>query len=120
MTHDPRTVLFDAVETLFSLQPVAAALGAPRDRRGHLLRLTAAGQGFALAAAGTYQPFSRIAAVLGAFRKPPAHPDARPAFQLLAGAGVSVCVLTNGAAAATEGLLDAAGLTDPVQRDVGG
>lgn len=132
MTHRPRIVVFDAVETMFSLQPVATALqplGIGVDTYfARLLR-----DGFALAAAATYQSFSRVAdaalaalapgatseqhdAVLRAFEHLPAHPDARPALQLLADAGVTVCVLTNGAAAATEHLLEAGDLRDHVQR----
>jgi len=128
----PKVVLFDVVETMFSLRPVAASLeplGLPVEAFfARLLR-----DGFALAAAGTYEPFRRVAssavsalaphasseqhdAVLAAFEQLPAHPDVEPALSLLSEAGITVCVLTNGSSDATVALLEASRLQDMVER----
>lgn len=132
MAAPPKVVLFDVVETMFSLRPVAAALeplGLPVEAFfARLLR-----DGFALAAAGTYEPFRLVAgsavtalaphasaeqhdAVLAAFEQLPAHPDVEPALSLLGEAGVTVCALTNGSSDATVALLEASGLQNKVER----
>ncbi|MGH9229923.1 MAG: HAD-IA family hydrolase, partial [Acidimicrobiales bacterium] len=89
--------------------------------------------GFALAASGAYRPFRDVAdgalaalapalaasqreAVLAAFARLGAHPDARPALERLRRAGLAVAALTNGAAATTTALLDRAGLDGLVAR----
>ena len=121
MARRPKVVLFDVVETLFSLAPVEAALARLQISLdlyfARLLR-----DGFALAAAGSYRPFGEIAAsaladlapaatedqrarVRDAFRELPPHPDAEPALAKLTAAGVKVCTLTNGGADATSTLL---------------
>lgn len=131
MRRRPRLVLFDAVETVFSLRPVDAALqplGVNVDAYfDRLLR-----DGFALAAAGSYRRFDEVAAaalgavadapreaqaaVQDAFTRLPAHPDAEPAMAALCDAGVAVATLTNGAADATQALLEANGLDHYVGR----
>jgi 2-haloacid dehalogenase len=125
----PRAVAFDVVETLFSLKSVAVALrevGVEAHRREQLMtRLLR--DGFALAASGTYRPFRDVADgaltavaagldawerrhVLDAFGSLDAQPDAYPALERLAEAGVAVAALSNGSAATTSALLERAGL----------
>jgi 2-haloacid dehalogenase len=128
-------VALDVVETLVSLDAVARALGdagveaEPLERFfTRLLR-----DGFALAASGAYRPFPEVADgalaaiapaltpseradVLGAFRRLDAHPDVRPALELLAGAGLRLVTLTNGTAATTTALLERNGLDALVSR----
>lgn len=125
MRH-PKVVLFDVVETLFSLQPVADALD-PLGVSVELFFARLLRDGFALAAAGSYQTFVDVAAaalaalaptasdeqraaVVEAFKQLPPHPDAEPALAKLAEAGVSICTLTNGAGDATDALLVTSGL----------
>lgn len=126
MTRRPTVVFFDVVETLFSLAPVETAL-APLGVSVELYFARLLRDGFALAAAGDYQPFSEVAAsalaalapaasyeqrerVQQAFTQLPAHPDAEPALAQLNAAGVTVCTLTNGGGDATETLLSESGL----------
>ncbi|MEX2659506.1 MAG: haloacid dehalogenase type II [Acidimicrobiales bacterium] len=132
MAFRPKIVLFDVVETMFSLRPVAAAL-VPLGVSVEVFFARLLRDGFALAAAGTYEPFRSVAssaigtlaphgssqqhdAVLAAFEQLPAHPDVDPALTLLAEAGVTVCALTNGSSDATVALLEASGLQDKVER----
>jgi 2-haloacid dehalogenase len=124
-------VAFDVVETLFSLAPVEEALrplGVPLPLFfTRLLR-----DGTALAAAGGHRPFRAVAAaalgalapgsdddargeVLEAFTRLPAQPDAAPALERLAGAGLRVVTLTNGGADTTRGLLARSGLDRHVE-----
>jgi 2-haloacid dehalogenase len=131
----PSAVTVDVVETLVSLDAVAAVLdefgvGAHALERlfTRLLR-----DGFALAASGAFRPFREVAdgalatvapvltarqrtEVLAAFARLEAYPDARPALQRLRRAGVPVAALTNGAAATTTALLERAGLSAVVNR----
>ena len=131
----PIAVAFDVVETLFSLEPVGAALehaGAGSDDLAlffaHLLR-----DGFALAAAGDHREFREVAAaavahvvpdvtsdqrqqVLDAFSRLPAHADAALALSGLVDAGVRVVTLTNGGADQTRALLETAGLNRYVEQ----
>lgn len=128
-------VAFDVVETLFSLDPVAAALrdGGAGPDGARLLFARLLRDAFALAACGGYRPFRDLAdaavaatlpastdaqrfAVASAFTKLPAHPDAEPALRRLTDAGVRVVTLTNGSAATTASLLDGAGLDRYVER----
>lgn len=130
----PTVVAFDVIETLFSLAPVDEVLR-PLGIRLDLFFARLLRDGFALAAAGSYQPFpdvarSTIAAlspgiadeaietVLASFRQLPAHSDAQPAFQMLVDQGVGVVTLTNGPADTTERLLESAGLARYVDRVV--
>ncbi len=139
MAIRPKAVAFDVIGTTFSLDPVRAALvqvGFP----GHVLEIWFARtlrDAFALAATDTFSPFRAlfeanldelarthsipIAAaqreqVLGQFAALPAHPDASEAFQLLGDAGIRIFALSNGAAAASENLLQKAELMTRVER----
>jgi 2-haloacid dehalogenase len=118
-----------------SLDAVAVALedhGAGPDA-GERLFSRLLRDGFALAASGAYRPFRDVAdsalaaiapalaasqreAVLAAFSRLDAHPDARPALEHLSGAGLAVAALTNGAAATTTALLERTGLDALVAR----
>lgn len=134
-TTRPRAVTVDVIETLVSLDAVAAALDGlgvgPHARDRLFTRLLR--DGFALAASGAYRPFHDVAdgalaavapaltvrqrtEVLGAFARLDAHPDARPALERLHRAGVPVVALTNGAAATTIVLLERAGLDALIDR----
>lgn len=130
----PRVVVFDVVETLASLDPVAVrAARYGIDRAGlaawftRLLR-----DGMAMSAAGSYAGFAEVAAsalsshtrgalsdeqiadVLDGFGELTAQPDARAAVRAANEAGLRVLTLTNGAAATTRAFLDRAGLADDV------
>lgn len=133
----PQVVAFDAVETLFSLAPVADALrelglGEPMLERffSRMLR-----DAFALGCSGCYRPFAEMAhatlsvlaptldgtehaAVMQAFRILPAHPDVLPAFEILRNHGIRTTVLTNGSATLTTHLLAINDLSDQVERVV--
>jgi 2-haloacid dehalogenase len=130
-THRPDAVVFDVVETLFGLQPVAAALESHGVAASALdvffTRLLR--DGFALGATGVTHSFPVLAdaalsvvapsldpegrgAVLAAFGELDAYPDVRPAIDRLLGAGVRVAALTNGSAANTAKLLERNGLGD--------
>lgn len=129
--HRPRTVAFDVVETLMSLEPlrrrlVDIGLPAPALERWFDRSLRDA---MALTLAGDYQPFPLVAEaalrviargrledpqvrhVLEGFSQLPAQPDARPAMRILAEAGVWMVCLTNGARQSTEAFLERSGLT---------
>jgi 2-haloacid dehalogenase len=128
-------VAVDVVETLVSLDAVAAVLEdlgvGPHALDRFFTRLLR--DGFALAASGAYRPFREVAdgalaavapvltapqrtEVLAAFSRLDAHPDARPALERLHRAGVPVVALTNGAAATAATLLERAGLDALVDR----
>ena len=125
-------VVFDALGTLFQLRPLEdrlEELGAPEgalDAWYERLLHSAA----AVTLAGEFVPFAElarttlgtVAARLGVELDPdevlpllellPPYPDARPAVERLDEAGLAWAVLTNGGAAATKALLEAAGLAD--------
>lgn len=130
----PRVVVFDAIETLFSLDPVrdrftdVGAHPATLDVWfARLLRdafaLTALGEyatfpevalgalATALAAEGIDPSSERVDAILSAFAELPAHADVRPAMPHVASLEIPVLVLTNGARDTTEHLLDRDGLS---------
>lgn len=130
----PDAVVFDVVETLFGLDPVAAALEscgvAPAGLEVFFTRLLR--DAFALGATGVTRPFAALAdgalsvvaptldedgrrTVLGAFGDLDAHPDVRPAIDRLRSAGVRVAALTNGSAGNTARLLERSGLGDDVE-----
>lgn len=138
MANRPSAVAFDVVETLMSLEPMAARferIGLPASAlREWFARLLLYGVG--LSAAGDYVPFPDVAAealravsgyrlagqdveyVLAGFAELPAHPDAEPAMRRLAGAGVRVCCLTNGSADTTAAFLARTGLERYVERAI--
>lgn len=130
MPGRPRTVAFDVVETLMSLEPLRPRL-ADAGLEPHLLerwfdRLLR--DGTALSLTGDYVPFPRVAAaalhslargglsgeavehVLAGFADLPAHPDAEPAMRALAAEGISMVCLSNGTAEATTAFLERTGL----------
>lgn len=139
LAHRPRAVAFDVNETLFDLSGLRASfdhLGLPAHALDWwfavLLR-----DGLALAAAGGSAPFSSLGAialdevfaslgqtgsaeaaeaVLTAFAELSPHRDVAPALELLEEAGVPALALTNGSAATTAGLIEAAGLSSLVDR----
>ena len=131
---DIDAVVFDVNETLFSLDRMRAAFAAAGADPG-LVPLWFARtlrDGFALSAAGDYQPFAEVGVaamgdvaglapgrareVFGAFRELNAHPDVESAFQRLRTADLRVATLTVGAAEVTDALLARAGLTSYVER----
>ena len=133
----PAAVAFDVVETLFSLEPVRqrleAAGGGPMGLDVFFSRMLR--DAFALVASGGYCPFPELAAaalaatlpdagddtrgyVLAGFSELPAHPDAEPAMERLAAAGMPIMCLTNGGASATTSLLERNGLDRYVEQVV--
>lgn len=139
MPERPQAVAFDVVETLFSLEPVRRrlqSLGLP----GDALECWFAGflrDAVALSAAGPYTPFRPAAAgslavflgrygvdpsdetvdrILAGFGELDAHPDVRPALELLRNRAIPAVALSNGPADATRRLLTRAGLEPLVER----
>lgn len=131
MAARPAAVAFDVIETLMPLAPMRdrlAAVGQPPDLLDLWFTRTLR-DGMALSAAGDYVPFRDVAEaalhtltgykltgelagqVLAGFGELPAHPDALPAVQRLAGAGVRVALLTNGSPEVMASFADRAGLT---------
>jgi len=128
-----RVLLFDVIETLFSLQPLRDRIaGEGLDEAyadlffAQLLR-----DAFALSATGVFQPFPAIAAatlkvtlrsagapanavqikrILSVFSELPAHPDVATALEQAHAANARVALLTNGSADNTRQLVDRAGL----------
>lgn len=135
MAERPSAVVFDVVETLMSLHPVAERLAQvgqpPAMLTGWFAKLLQ--YGMALSAAGDYVPFPDAAAealramtgyalseqdvrhVLDALTGLPAHGDAEPAMAKLVDAGVRVMCLTNGAADTTAAFLARTGLDRHVE-----
>ena len=129
----PSVILFDVIETLFSLAPLKdrfARHGLPESDAdlffAQLLR-----DAFALSAAGVFKPFPEIAsgslrvlledramaasddtvkALLAVFAELPPHPDVRPALERVRQSATCAVLLTNGSRANTEQLLGRAGL----------
>lgn len=133
MVRPPAVVLFDVVETLFSLEAVggrlrAAGLGDDGVDRWFPRFLR---DGIALAASGRFRPFREVAqaslhdalraagvdasdstldTILEAFGELNVHDDVRPALEFLRSRRIRVMTLSNGSAASTQALLDRAGL----------
>ena len=138
MAIRPSAVAFDVVETLMSLQPLAARfdkVGQPTSvMPAWFARLLLYGVG--LSAAGDYVPFGEVAAealravaryqiseedvgyVLAGFGELPAQPDAEPAMRRLAEGGVRMICLTNGSADTTTAFLRRTGLESYIERVV--
>jgi 2-haloacid dehalogenase len=131
-TRPPQAVIFDVNETLTDMEPLRARFedaGLP----GHLMDTWFASvlrDGFALAAAGGFAEFARVAGdvlrgmglddqgvghVLGGFAELRVHPDVPDGMRRLRAAGVRLFTMTNGAAAMTEGILRREGLLDLVE-----
>lgn len=138
MAQRPRLVLFDVIETLFSLTPVETRLRelGLGDRPLDIWFPAFLRDGFALAASGSYQPFRAVAenslravvlrrgrhldaaemdVVLDAFSALDPYPDVAPALQRLADAGIRAMTLSNGATSSTAALLTRSGLIDLVE-----
>jgi 2-haloacid dehalogenase len=129
----PKAVAFDIIETVFSLEslrPGLTPLGLPASALETWFAASLR-DAFALAATGQFAPFrsvmadaladllqrhgvpvmdNRIAAFLDGMKTLNAQPDAAEALAALRVADIPVIALSNGAAAATESLLDRAGL----------
>lgn len=129
MTGRPDAVVFDVVETLFGLQPVADTLtGFALDESTLPMSFTRMlRDAFALGCTGAHRPFAEFAdaslsvvaptlddaqrrTVLSAFGELTAHSDVRPAFERLRSEGVRIAALTNGSATNTARLLERSGL----------
>lgn len=138
MPSRPSAVAFDVVETLMSLDPLAArfervGLSASAVREWFPRMLL---YGVGLSAAGDYVPFPDAAAealravsgyrlddtaveyVLAGFGELPAHSDVAPAMRAFADGGVRMICLTNGAADTTEAFLRRAGLDGYIEQVV--
>src|SRR4051812_1253805 len=133
MHAHPAAVAFDAMGTLFPLEPLReplVGLGLPTQALEVWYARTLR-DGFALAAAGAFQTFqevakgvldgllaehgnapnpSGVAEVLGRLSQLPARPDAGAAMARLVQAAVRVLVLTNGSRQNTQLLLEKSGL----------
>jgi 2-haloacid dehalogenase len=136
----PELVVLDVNESLSDLEPLRARFtdsGAP----GHLLETWFAStlrDGFALAAAGAFQPFPKVgsavlrgllhgldldrpvdeavAHVLDGFPLLEVHPDVPAGLRALTDGGLRVVTLTNGSLSQSEALLERAGVSDLVER----
>lgn len=130
MTHRPRVVVFDVLETLLDLAPLAArfeAVGQPPDRlEPWFMRFQR--DAMALTLAGDAAPFEAVARealrtetqhtiseadidhILAGFATLPTFDDAAPALRTLSQAGVGVACLTVGDPDNTRRFLDGAGL----------
>lgn len=131
----PRVVVFDVVETLAGLDPVADRLARHGLDRGELsgwfTRMLR--DGMALTAAGGYAGFAEVAGsalaahtrgalsddqideVVAGFGELDPQPDAVAAVRAARDAGMRVFTLTNGAAATTRAFLDRAGVAGEVE-----
>ena len=137
MAESKPLLLFDAIETVFSLDPLAARMkdaGLPEHARelffAQLLR-----DAFAIAAAGEFQPFAGVASgtlevllanfgkdasaeqrdqILDAFSELVPHDDVKPAFEQARERGATIILLTNGSDRITEKLVTDAGLEELV------
>lgn len=132
----PTVTVFDVVETLASLDPVADRLAEVTGGSGamtawftHLLR-----DAMALSAAGDYRPFAEVATesldaytrhtldrasiehVVAGFGALTPQPDAVAAVHAAVEHGFEVAVLSNGSEANTRGFLDRAGVAESVGR----
>ena len=132
-----RAIVFDAVETLFSLDAVADALesrGYPGVldrfftrllRDGAALSLAHTPRAFAAVADGALQVVaprldaSARADVVAAFSTLGVHDDVEAALRIASSGGLRVAVLSNGGAAAVAHLLDVHGLAHYVEVVVG-
>ena len=139
MPTRPKVIAFDIIETVFSLEVMRdrlVALGLPASA---LEAWFAAGlrDAFALAVTDRFAPFrsvletalaevmvkqglspdrEKIAATLDSMTSLRPQPDAALAFDLLKKAGFRIVAMSNGAAAATEALLEGGGLRGLVER----
>ena len=137
VTGRPDAVVFDVVETLFGLQPVADTLtGFALDESTLPMSFTRMlRDAFALGCTGGYRPFAEVfdaslmvvapalddaqrRTVLSAFGSLTVHPDVRPAFERLRSARIRIATLTNGSVTNTERLLERHGLAELVEMTI--
>jgi 2-haloacid dehalogenase len=143
MKPAPEVAILDVNETLSDLAPLARRfedVNAP----GHLLGTWFAStlrDGIALAASGEYADFREVALaalrtllarvegvdrpvreaaehILAGIGMLAVHPDVEPGLRRLREAGVRAATLTNGSAATTAGLLERAGISALVERNI--
>jgi 2-haloacid dehalogenase len=136
MTHRPRVVAFDVIETLMSLEPLRERL-TQAGQPPHLLEAwytRTLRDGMALSTTGDYVAFTdvaeaalrglagdsisdeQVAQVMAGFNELPAYPDAVPALTHLTEAGVRVACLTNGSASLGSSFVNRCGLGALVDR----
>ena len=137
----PKVVAFDAIGTMFPLDPMRPslmALGLPSAGLESWYA-TAVRDALALTASGDFKPFVTVMegaldqvlgeqdlappraarqALLAQFKHLPARPDAREALRLVAQARMRSILLTNGSETGTTSMLREAGLDELVQRVV--
>lgn len=141
MGNKPAVIVFDVIETMFSLEPLEPRLekiGLPKEVLplffSRVLR-----DAFASEVAGSYTPFRDIAAAtliviaeshgvavstaglndfLGGFAELEPHPDVREGFERILLAEVRIFALTNGSAENTKKLISRAGLSDFVEKTI--
>ncbi|MFW5825010.1 MAG: haloacid dehalogenase type II [Marinobacter sp.] len=132
-----RVILFDVIETLFSLSPLKERFrrNGMAEENADLFFAQLLRDAFALSAAGVFRPFPEIAKatlrvlldsrghpdveggvkdLLSVFGELPAHPDVKPALEAVEASGARAVLLTNGSRANTEKLVAGAGLSDLV------
>lgn len=135
MPPHPQLLVFDVNETLSDMSVLTRTfeeIGAPMLRDAWFAGVLRDGLG--LAAAGASAPFAEIASdslarllhgqlphgevdgaverVMDGFRSLPVHPDVAGGIRALAGQGLRLVTLSNGAASVAEGLLERAGVAD--------
>jgi 2-haloacid dehalogenase len=135
----PKVVVFDVIETLFALEPLEEKLKAVglSDRSLQVWFPRLLRDAFALEVSGEYKTFRQVASatlrvlmseqnvdparstideIINGFANLPAHPDVKPALEILRGAGVPIVALTNGSAETTKKMFANAGLQTFIER----
>ncbi|MDF1756179.1 MAG: haloacid dehalogenase type II [Verrucomicrobiales bacterium] len=137
----PKTIIFDVNETLLSLAPLKASVGAALGGREELLPLwfsTMLHYSLVETVSGSYHSFGEIGtaalmmvaetqgidldeqeaerAVIPPLQSLPPHPDVIPGLETLAGHGFQIASLTNSSARAAEAQLQNAGLTHLIKK----
>ncbi|GAC1589088.1 MAG: haloacid dehalogenase type II [Acidimicrobiales bacterium] len=140
MATVPRVIVFDVNETLSDMAPIAARfvdVGAPSPM-AKLWFASVLRDGFALTAAGSSEPFARVADgalrvvlgpveldrsideavdhVMSGFMSLAVHPDVVEGVDALRDADIRLVTLSNGSAQVAERLLVAAGIRDRFER----
>lgn len=123
----PKAIVFDVIETLFSLETLRDRLAAEGLPRTSLEAVFASilRDAFALDTCGIYQPFAEVAGavlgtmgldeeaqsrVLAGFKELQAHDDVQPALERVRAVDLPAICLTNGNAEVTKTLLERNGL----------
>lgn len=137
----PSVLVFDVIETLFSLEPIRHRLvdaGFPPTALDWWFAEVLRG-GCSLAVLDRFEPFADVATttlrslvaragiaveeswhdeVVGEMSSLPAHPDAAPALEMAVNGGMRVLALTNGSLEVTQELFARAGLDEMVEHIV--